>query len=334
MVKTSSRPTSIPTTDVFDIQEKVSKEIADALMLRLSPVEKVELTKKPTLNAEAYDYYLRARNFLSNRTRDKIDLAVLLFQKSVQLDSRFAAAHAGLGEAYAIIYRDFDRLESWLDKAMDASLKALMYDPTLSEAYASLGLAYFGKDNLDDSLTASKKAIELDPDNYNAHWILSRIYHSTDRDKEALDALNKVVSINPKFFTAYDDLEMYYERIGDEENYNKTLITVASIVPEYLRLHPEDTYRRMAYAVTLAKLKRFDEAKSEGDSALELSSNDPIMMYYGACLYSRLNEPKHAAELLNKAVENGYENFEWIKRDPDFNSIRTEPAYVDLMKGK
>jgi len=320
--------------DVFDIQEKVSKEIVDALMLKLSPVEKVELTKRPTLNAEAFDYYLRARNFLSNRTKNNIDFAILLFQKAVELDSRFAAAYAGLGEAYAIIYRDFDRKENWLDKAMDVSLKALMYDPTLSEAYASLGLAYFGKDALDESLTASKKAIEFDPNNYNAYWILSRIYHTTDRDKDALEALKKVVSINPNFFTAYDDLEMYYERMGDEENYKKMLQTVVSVLPKYLLQHPEDTYRRMAYAVSLAKLGRNEEAKSEGDNALELSSNDPIMMYYGACLYSRLKEKQRATELLKNAIENGYENFEWIKRDPDFDNIRDDRGYIELMKGK
>lgn len=320
--------------DVFDIQEKVSKDVADALMVKLSPVEKVELTKRPTLNAEAYDFYLRGRNFLSNRTKSNIDFAILLFQKAVELDPRFAAAFAGLGETYAIIYRDFDRQEKWLDKALEVSLKALMYDPSLSEAYASLGLAYFGKNALDEALTASKKAISLDPNNFNAYWILSRIYHTTDQDKEALQALRKVISINPNFFTAYDDLEMYYERIHDEENYKQTLEKVIRLVPNYLMQHPEDTYRRMAYAVTLAKLGNFDEAKKEGEKAIELSPNDPIMMYYGACLYARLDEKQRAVELIRDAVNNGYENYEWIKRDPDFENIRSEPGYIELMKDK
>lgn len=320
--------------DIFDIQENVSKEIVDALMVKLSPIEKVVLTKKQTLNAEAYDYYLKARNFLASRTKNNIDFALLLFQKAVELDSRFAAAYAGLGEAYAIIYRDFDRKDEWLDKALDASLKALMYDASLSEAYASLGLAYFGKNALDDALTSSKKAIELDPNNFNAYWILSRIYHTTDRDKDALEALKKVISINPVFFTAYDDLEMYYERVKDEDNYYQTLQTVAQLVPKYLIQHPEDTYRRMAYAVTLAKLDKLQEAKIEGEKALELSPNDPIMMYYGACLYARLGEKERAVELITDAVSNGYENFEWIKRDPDFENIRQEPGYIKLMEGK
>jgi serine/threonine protein kinase/Flp pilus assembly protein TadD len=320
--------------DVFDIQEKVSKEIVEALMLKLSPVEKVELSKRPTLNAEAFDCYLRGRNFLSNRTKSNLDFAILLFQKAVELDSRFAAAYAGLGEAFGTMYRDFDRQESWLDKALDVSLKALMYDPSLSEAYASLGLAYFGKNSLDEALTASKKAVDLDPNNINAYWILSRIYHSTDRDEEAVEALEKIVAINSNFFQAYDDLEMYYERLNNKEKYEHTLQTVCRVVPEYLRQHPEDAYRRMAYAVTLAKIEKKDEAKLEGDKALDLNPNDPIMMYYGACLYSLLNEKDIAVDLLSKAIENGYQNFEWIKRDPDFNKIRKEPGFLKLIQGK
>ena len=320
--------------DIFDIQEKVSKEIVDALMLKLSPVEKVELSKRPTLNAEAFDCYLRGRNFLSNRTKSNLDFAILLFQKAVELDSRFAAAYAGLGEAYGTMYRDFDRQESWLDKALDVSLKALMYDPSLSEAYASMGLAYFGKDQLDEALTASKKAIELDPNNINAYWILSRIYHSTDRDKDAANALEKLIKVNPGFLSAYPDLQMYYERLNEKDNYDRIIKEILIVYPEYLNLHPEDAYRRMSYAVTLAISGDKEKAVNEGEKALELSPNDPVMMYYGACLYSRLMENERAVELITAAVKNGYENYEWIKRDPDFENIRKEPGYLKLIQGK
>jgi serine/threonine protein kinase/tetratricopeptide (TPR) repeat protein len=320
--------------DVFDIQEKVSKEIVDALMLKLSPVEKVELSKRPTLNAEAFDCYLRGRNFLYNRTKSNLDFAILLFQKAVQLDSRFAAAYAGLGEAYGAMYRDFDRQESWLDKALDVSLKSLMYDPSLSEAYASMGLAYFGKNSLDEALTATKKAVDLDPNNINAYWILSRIYHTTDRDREAAEALEKIIKLNPGFLAAYDDLRTCYERMNDKENYDRILNAVLKVYPDYLIMHPEDAYRRMSYAVALAISGNKEKSINEGEKALELSSNDPIMLYYGACLYSRLMEKDKAIVLITAAVKNGYENFEWIKRDPDFENIRKEPGFLKLIQGK
>lgn len=320
--------------DIFDIQEKVSKEIVEALMVKLSPAEKVNLTKRPTLNAEAFDCYLKGRNLLSSRTKNNLDFAILLFEKAVELDPRFASAYAALGEAYGTMYRDFDRVETWLDKALDVSLKALMYDSSLSEAYASLGLAYFGKNELDDALSATKKAIELDPINENAYWILSRIYHTADRDKEAVEALEKLISINPEYLIAYSDLRMYYERFGEKEKYQQTLESVVKVSPGYLIKHPEDTYRRMSYAVTLAILGDAEKAKTEGEKAIELSPNDPIMMYYGACLYSRLDEKKRAVELITDAVNHGYVNFEWIKRDPDFENIRSEPGFIELLKGK
>lgn len=320
--------------DIFDIQEEVSKQIVEAMMVNLTPSEEVALTKRPTVNAEAYDCYLKAREFLFNRTKNGIDFAIQLFKRAVELDPRFAAAFAGLGEAYGAIYRDFEREEAWLDKALEAGLKALMYDPSLSEAYAALGLAYFGKNSLDEALTASQKAVELDPNNLNAYWILARIYRTTDKELEAVTALEKIIEINPDFLQAYDDLGLCYERLNEKEKYKKSMETVLTIYPRYLSQNPEDSYRRMAFAVTLAKMERQDEARVEGERALKISPGDPVMMYYGACLYARLGDKKRAVGLLSDAVKSGYGNFEWIKRDPDFDAIREEPGYVELLKGK
>jgi serine/threonine protein kinase len=173
--------------DVFDIQEQVSKQIVDALMVKLSPTEKVVLTKRATLNPQAFDCNLRARDSLYRYTRHGVQIAIQLFQKAIEHDPRYADAYAGLGEAYATLYQQFERKDTWLEKALEAGLKALMYDPTLSEAYAALGLAYLHKKSHEEAATASKKAIELDPNNFLGYWILGRIYHTTDRDREAVD---------------------------------------------------------------------------------------------------------------------------------------------------
>ncbi len=320
--------------DVFDIQEQVSKQIVEALMVKLTPTEKTVLTKRTTLNAEAFDCNLRARDFLNRRTKTSVNMAIQFFQKAIEFDPRYASAYAGLGESYGILYRDFDRKEMWLDRALEVSLKAIMYDATLSEAYASLALAYFGKKAFDESLEACQKAILLDPKNHNAYWILARIYHSTDRDREAANALEKSIALSPGFLQAYDDLSNVYERLGEKEKFKDLMYRALGIYPKYLSQHPDDAYRRMAFAVNLTYVGRTEEARREGEKALELSLSDPIMMYYGACLYSRLKEPHRAVELLKNAVVNGYENFEWIKRDPDFDNIRNEPEYIELMKGK
>jgi serine/threonine protein kinase len=320
--------------DVFEIQEQVSKQIVEALMVKLSPTEKTVLTKRTTVNPEAFDCNLRARDFLRRRTKSSVNMAIQYFTKAISLDTRYAMAYAGLGECYGTIYRDFERRDEWLDQAMDASLKAIMYDSTLSEAYASLALAYLGKKSLHEALESCMKAITLDPNNGNAYWIQSRIYSTLEKDRESVEALEKVLAIGSDVLQVYDDLLNVYERLGEKEKWNEILGKSLHLYSRYLAEHPDDAYRMMAYAVNLTYAGRISAAVTEGERALKLSTGDPIMMYYGACLYSRLGEKPKAVELLKNAVGHGYENFDWIKRDPDFNGIRDEPGYVELMKGR
>ncbi|MDO8550190.1 MAG: protein kinase, partial [Ignavibacteria bacterium] len=274
--------------DIFDIQENVSKQIVDMLMVKLTPTEKVVLTKRSTVNAEAFDYYLRARDLLYQRSKKSMLMATQLFQKAIDLDPRYAEAYAGLGESYSSLYLDAERNVAWLDKAIESSLKALMYDPTLSEAYAALGLSYFNKQLYDDAVTASQKAIELDPNNFLGYWILGRIYHNRDRDKEAVNLFQKVVQLNPDFYSVYGDLQIVYSRLGEKEKYNEILQTALKVYERYLSQHPDDARGHMYFAVDLAQVGRKDEAKIQAVKALKLSPDDPLMLYNATCFYSQM----------------------------------------------
>jgi len=320
--------------DVFDIQEQVSKQIVDMLMVKLTPTEKIVLTKRSTVNAEAFDFYLKARDSLYQRSKKSMHFALQLFQKAIELDPRYAEAYAGLGETYSSLYLDQERNEVWLDKAIESSLKALMYDPSLSEAYAALGHSYFNKKLYDDAITASQKAIELDPNNFSGYWLLGRIYHSRDRDREAVELFQKVIKLNPDFYSVYGDLEIVYARLGETEKYNEILQTALRVYERYLSRHPDDARGHMYFAVDLAQVDRKDEAKKEAAKALELSPDDPLMLYNATCFYSQMGEKKLALESLKNAFTVGYANYDWLKRDTDLEPIRNEPEFIELMKGK
>lgn len=320
--------------DIFDIQEKVSEQIVDALSLQLTPTEKIVLSKRPTLNPDAFDLCLRARNWLYRRTRTDLDCAIGLFRKAIKLDPRYASAYAGLGETYGTIFQDFDRNEEWLEKSIEACLRALMYDASLSEAYAALGLSYFHKGSISQALEASQRAIDLDPGSFTAFWILGRICHSTERDREAVDCFERVVELNPDFYTAYKDMLMCYERMGNKTKYKEILDRLIDFYPEYLTRHPDDSRARLYLAVNLAEAKRGEEALKQADEALKTSPNDPLMLYNAACLYSRLDDRERAIETLKRSVEGGFGYYDWIKTDPDLENIRGEPRYLELMDGK
>jgi len=320
--------------DIFDIQEKVSEQIVDALMVRLSPSEKVELTKRPTLNAEAFDYNLRARNYLYRQSKNNIQFAIQFFEKAIALDQRYAEAYAGMAEAYAVRYAYFERKDTWLEKALELSLKAIMYDSTLSEAYAALALSYYYKGTFDESLVAVRKALSLDPNNFFAYWILGRIYFTTDKDKEAIGPLKKVIELNPDFYTAYADLRMVYEKLGDMQKHDEVVKSTTDFYHRYLEQNPDDGRARIFYAQLLIFLDKPEEAKKETAMSLELSPNDNVMQYNAACVYSRINENKLAVDTLRNIIASGFEHYDWIKRDPDLDNIRDELGYIELMKDK
>jgi serine/threonine protein kinase/tetratricopeptide (TPR) repeat protein len=321
-------------SEVFRIQEQVSEKIVDALMVKLSPTEKLVLAKRPTQNAEAFDYNLRARDALYRMTKNDVKFAIQLFAKAIELDNRYAAAHAGMGEAYAHLYANFERKESHLDKAVEACLKALMYDETLSEAYAALGMAYFDKRKYDDALMAVEKAIEFDPDSFIAHWIRGRIYHITDRDREAIEPYKKAIKLNPDYYVAYMELRTVYERLGEMDDYAAAVKAELEAYPRYLSRFPENPRAHVFYAVALARAGRNEEGKAETAKAIELNPTDPLMLYNTACFYARIGEKSLALDTLKNAIREGFGEYEWLVRDPDLDSIRGEPEYAQLMKSR
>ncbi len=320
--------------DVFDIQEQVSKQIVDALMVKLTPKEQVVLTKRPTLNAQAFDCNLRARDSLYRFTKNSVQTAIELFRKAIEYDGRYADAYAGMSEAYAHLYQQFDRNDSLLDKALEAGLKALMYDPSLSEAYSALGLVYLYKKSHDEALESSQKAIELNPGNHTAYWILGRTNVTTDHHKEAVGLFQKVIELNPDFYTAYGDLILCFDRLGEKEKMNKWVEASIQMFPRYLSLHPDDARAHIFFAVALVRAGQIDLAKIKAARAIELSPNDPLMFYNAACFYANVGDKPHALKALREALSSGYGFYEWIKRDPDLDSIRNEPEYLEMMNGK
>lgn len=320
--------------DVFGIQEQVSKKIVNSLQLKLTPKEKVALGKIATMNSDAYDANLRAREFLFRYTKSYLLLAIDLFQNAIDLDPKYAAAYAGMAEACSLLYETHDKNPKWIKKAEEASVLALIYDPASSEAYSALGLVYYNKNLPKEALEAAEKAISFDPDNFFAYWVRGRLYRMTDRDAEAIFDFNKVLELNGDFHSPYGDLQMVYETLHDKKNLQETVERAALFYPTYLLHHPDDSRAHQFYAFTLKRLGRLEEAKIEMQKGIEQNPNDPIIVYNAACFYALIDDKTAAIENLKKAIDNGFENYNYIKHDPDIKSLQNEPDFIALMKGK
>ena len=320
--------------DIFDIQEQVAQQIVEALKLKLSFSEKVSLTKRQTVNAQAYDLYLRGQDYLYRLTKRSVEYAIQLFEKAIELDPRYAAAYAACSSAYGQMYQWFSRADKHRDKAQELSFKALMYDSNLPEAYAAMGLSYFIWGKLDEASASSRKAIELDPDDFIAYWTLGRIHFTNGELEQALGPFKRVIELKPGFYAAYADLAQTCAGLGRHEEAELASRQLLELLPNYLLQNPDDSRARMYYAITLAEKGFKDDAIREGAKALELSPGDPMMLYNCACLYSQLGEVERAIDTLREAIAGGYENFGWMKYDPDLDALRSDPKFIALIDGR
>lgn len=320
--------------DIFEIQEQVAKQIVEALKLKLTFTEKLSLTKRQTVNVQAYDFYLRGQEYLYRLTKRSVEYAIQLFEKAIELDPRYAAAYAACSSAYGQMYQYFSRHEQYRDKAQEFSFKALMYDSNLPEAYAAMGLSYFIWGKLDEAAASGRKAIELDPDNFIAYWTLGRINFTTGKFDEALQLFQKAIDIKPGFYAAHLDVKQAYDGLGRTAEAKAATEKALEIMPNYLLQNPDDARAKMLYAVTLAEVGRKDEAIAEGAAALDLAPGDSLMLYNGACLYAQLGERNRAIATLREAIDAGVTNFQWMMNDPDLYSLHDDPEFLELAKDR
>jgi Flp pilus assembly protein TadD len=196
-----------------------------------------------------------------------------------------------------------------------------------------MGLSYFVWGKLEEASTSSRKAIELAPEDFVAHWTLGRIHFTNGEFAEAYPLFRRVIELKPMFATAHMDLAMTCDGLGRPEEARVARDRVLELLPNYLLQNPDDSRARMLHAIVLAGINRKDEALREGDKALETSPDDPLILYNCACLYARLGESQRAIEALRQGISKGYEDYGWMRNDPDLASLRDNPDFIGLTRG-
>jgi len=231
--------------DIFAIQSDVAEKIASALRAKLSPAEKERLGKKPTDNIEAYDYYLRGRNYYKRYRKQDNEVAIGLFKRALESDPGYPLAWAGLADAYCQRVGRFGMSVSWLDTAIEAAEKAIVVDGNCAEAYKALGLAYYYKGFIDKSLTACEKAIEIDPNHVPAIVNAGGIYMSSGRFDKAIPLLRRALALEPFDAFAHAYLGQMHRLMGD-------FSTAEQFFDRMSELHPDLTTGGCLKAMFLA----------------------------------------------------------------------------------
>ena len=319
--------------DVFEVQEEIARSITQALRITLTPQEEKAIARKPTENAQAYDYFLRGRGHARRETRTDMEFALQMYEHAVLLDPQFALAYAGIANACATVYEWHENSPRWIEKGLEACEQALRLEPRVAEALVARARILYAQKKYDEAIQDALVAIERKPDCPGAFNVLARCYFTSDHWKEAIALIDRALEANGDDYNMYIPLVNSLENLAQMERARELRQRHMRVLKQQLELVPEDVRARILLAAHYASFKEPDEATKELQIAVALRPNDSNILYNAACVYGLLGKKKDALEAVKRAIDAGYHNLDWIARDSDLACLHEEEEFKRLLAG-
>jgi serine/threonine protein kinase/tetratricopeptide (TPR) repeat protein len=350
-------------SDMAAVQEEIAEDISDKLRLRLTGEEKSRLNKRPVVNAEAYDSYLKGRYYWNKRTPEGLKNAQVAFSAAIDKDPTYALAYAGLSDTYNLMSNYFvmPPLEA-KPKAKAAAVKSVELDESLCEAHTSLASSKEADWEWTNAEKEYRRAIELNANYATAHHWYSVLLTKVGRLDEALSEANRALELDPLSPAIGQNVGDVYAFMGRNSEataqYRKTIALEPSFAPVHFALGVSLLYDRN-YGEGFSEIKRSAEANHDPErvelaaSVLDtfrkagfhaamlagirgdLSRSDhEYVPYWGiAWRYAVIGDKERAFEWLEKAYKAHDDYLPYLKVDPDLRkALGSDPRYTDLLR--
>ena len=347
--------------DVFDIQEKVSRAIVDALKVKLSPEVNDNFSKRPIDNVQAYEYYLKASEEITKFSEDAIRHSLRYLQNAADIMGDNALLYSGIAFSYWNLVNIGVEHEDSLDKAKEYANRALLVEPESPLAHVILGYVDMFHGKTLESLPRFKLALKINRDELFALVGILCVYYYAGKISEAVPYVERIMLIDPLSFPANwcNGAKYYYD--GKFEQ-------ALQAWQRLYELQPENPYGHLMYATILAYNKKTDSAISIIDKNIG-KNPDSVLTKLGLILKFALqrdtekilqeittdfqntvrrdcsfahhlagflalnNQKQEAIEWLEIAVKNGIINFPLLaEKDIFLENIRGEPRFKKLME--
>jgi non-specific serine/threonine protein kinase len=318
--------------DVFAIQDEIAQSIARALKVVLSEQEKRAIAKAPTADVQAYDYYLRGRQYFHQFRRKSFDFARQMFARAIVIDPAYARAYAGVADCCSHLYMYWGASNDDLREAEAASRKAVELDPELAEGHVSRGLALLMTKKYDAAESEFRTAIQLDPKLFDASYFYARACFQQGKLEEAARLFEDACRVNPEDYQAPSLLSQTYVTLGrklEAEAYEQRGLR---IIERHLELHPEDARALYFGGTALVRVGHRERALEWTHRALSLDPEDPAVLYNVACNYVMLDKIDEAINCIEKAFAQGEWYKAWAEHDSDLDPLRGDPRFQALLK--
>jgi adenylate cyclase len=286
-------------TDIFAVQDDVTRRIVDALKVTLSPAEKARLADSGTPNVDAYDCYLRGRELLAlnPKNRERFEQSTKLFIRALELDHSYSQAYAGLSLAYNLDYQNrwSDHPDNSLQLAKHNAELAIEKDPNEPFARQVASWAAMFEKDLDRAKSEADIALSLNPNSSGAYASLGSIHTYSGRPLEAIPALERATRLDPAFRPGHlHFLGMAYLLAGKYE-------TAAAVLRERILLVPGTDFSRVLMASALGHLGDVDEARRTWQELTGINPKYSFSEHFARQPFKRKEDVRRIAEGLAKA---------------------------------
>jgi adenylate cyclase len=313
--------------DVFAIQDEIAQKVVRALEVELSDRERTILGKAATQSIEAYEFYLRGRQFFYKSKRKSIQCALEMLTRAAGKDPTYAEAWAGMADCYSYLFMYFDNDQLNLELAREMSRTALELDPDLAEAHSACGLAASLNKVYDLAEKEFQAAIRLNPHLFEAYYFYARTCFVQGRLEEATHLYEQAESVKPEDCHAPSLLAFTCRTLGHRERADTAYHRTLAKVRKQVELNPDDSRAIYIGATALMELGNHAEGLEWARKCYELDPDDPYIVYGLACFHSRIGMIDQAVAYFEQAVRAGFSHIEWIKNDSDFDPIRDHPRF-------
>ncbi len=316
--------------DVFAIEDEIAENVVKALRGILQQDEREALAKNPTEDVQAYDYYLRGRQFFRQSRRRSLEYARQMFERAIEVDPGFALAWAGVADSISLLNMYYPSADPDLATAEEASGRALELDPDLPEAHAAHGFALLQSRQFEEAEAEFQTAIRLDPMAFGAHYFYARGCFQQGRLEDAARLFAQAAEIREDYQAAFFAAQAL-EALGREDEAVEGYGQALAVAAKYMELNPDDPRAATMRAVALCRVGDRPAGLEWAERALEIDPQDAGVRYNVACLYALEDQADEAIKCLERAVDAGFGNRDWIEQDPDLDSLREHPRFQRLL---
>ena len=315
--------------DVFVLQDEIARQVAGAFEEVLDGTER---RARRTAGVQAYEFYLRGRQLFREFRHKPMERAREMFQHAIEADPRYGRAHAGLADADCFLYMYFVPRLDLLAEAEAASRLALALDPGSAEAHASSGLAFTLRKDFAPADAAFAEAVHLDPRLFEAHYFWARACFQRGDHADALRHFSDACALRED----YQAMLLYaqtLEAMGRRAEATEAYARALEVCERHIALNPDDGRALTMGSVGRARCGDRAGAMEWAERALEAEPGDPVILYAAAGTFAVLGLVDRAVETFARAIAHGFANRQWIEEDPDFDKIRGDARFQEVVRG-